>query len=346
VPVLDSPVARTGIHRMPGTGDTARVPRPSLVAAPPSTDLAGAPSAAPPAAGLPAPTPVPETPTAPAADDAPTAATTMRARVLAALAAATPPPAPPEPKPAFMRPQPLTLAALEARLRTPATSRRAPPVGSPPAVASSTPERTAGEVNADTVAPRPATPASPAVHAEDARPPADATPPWRDDTIRTLSATRAMPHLVETARVRTLDAPTIPPPATPPAPSSPAAAAPAAVATEPETDVAAREDAAPSRAIAPRRPFREPPAADPRPAAKTRREPKGDGAKSSAVREPAPDASPEDLVIADAVRLLKWGKQWHELAEAIARMAGRPSVAEVRKLLRNHKGDIQRQTRG
>jgi hypothetical protein len=47
------------------------------------------------------------------------------------------------------------------------------------------------------------------------------------------------------------------------------------------------------------------------------------------------------LVITDAVRLRGWGKAWHELAEAIARMAGRPSIAEVRKILRSHKAEIE-----
>lgn len=52
----------------------------------------------------------------------------------------------------------------------------------------------------------------------------------------------------------------------------------------------------------------------------------------------------EDLrskIIADAIRLLKWGKSWHELAETIARIADRPSVAEIRKVLRVHKNEIE-----
>ena len=56
-------------------------------------------------------------------------------------------------------------------------------------------------------------------------------------------------------------------------------------------------------------------------------------------------AAPLDLkgkIIADAVRLLKWGKPWHELAELIARIAERPSEAEVRKVLRAHKAEIEK----
>lgn len=50
----------------------------------------------------------------------------------------------------------------------------------------------------------------------------------------------------------------------------------------------------------------------------------------------------EDIVH-DAVRLLNWGRQWHELPEAIARMAGRPSSAEVRQILRSHREQIEQQ---
>jgi hypothetical protein len=45
------------------------------------------------------------------------------------------------------------------------------------------------------------------------------------------------------------------------------------------------------------------------------------------------------------VRLLKWGRAWHELAEAIARIADRPGVVEVRKCLRTHKVEIERAAR-
>jgi len=46
-------------------------------------------------------------------------------------------------------------------------------------------------------------------------------------------------------------------------------------------------------------------------------------------------------IVADAVRLLKWGKPWHELAELIGRIADRPSVPEIRKFLRANKADIE-----
>jgi hypothetical protein len=47
------------------------------------------------------------------------------------------------------------------------------------------------------------------------------------------------------------------------------------------------------------------------------------------------------LMIEDAVRLLKWGRPWHELAEAIARIADRPKVNEVRRILRVHRATIE-----
>jgi hypothetical protein len=57
----------------------------------------------------------------------------------------------------------------------------------------------------------------------------------------------------------------------------------------------------------------------------------------------APAASEEAAaqVIADAVRLLKWGREWHELAPAISRMAGRPTIVELRRILRTHKAAIE-----
>ena len=46
-------------------------------------------------------------------------------------------------------------------------------------------------------------------------------------------------------------------------------------------------------------------------------------------------------VVKDAARLLTWGRDWHELPEAIARIAGRPSVQQVRQILRSSKSAIE-----
>ena len=45
-------------------------------------------------------------------------------------------------------------------------------------------------------------------------------------------------------------------------------------------------------------------------------------------------------VIADAVRMLEWGREWPALAGLIARMADRPSENEVWIILRAYRNDI------
>ena len=45
-------------------------------------------------------------------------------------------------------------------------------------------------------------------------------------------------------------------------------------------------------------------------------------------------------VVADAARLVQWGRKWYELPELIARMAGRPSLPEVRRILKENKSAI------
>ena len=50
-------------------------------------------------------------------------------------------------------------------------------------------------------------------------------------------------------------------------------------------------------------------------------------------------------VIADAVRLISWGRDWPQLAGLIARLAGRPPEAEIWKILRKHRAEIETQAR-
>jgi hypothetical protein len=84
--------------------------------------------------------------------------------------------------------------------------------------------------------------------------------------------------------------------------------------------------------------------------------------KPAAVVKPAPKAQPKlppkkpaaqpdrggpseaarDQVIADAVRLVQWGRKWFELPELIARMADRPSLPDVRRLLKENKAAIEK----
>jgi hypothetical protein len=46
-------------------------------------------------------------------------------------------------------------------------------------------------------------------------------------------------------------------------------------------------------------------------------------------------------VIADAARLISWGREWPQLAGLIARLANRPPEAEVWKILRSHRAQIE-----
>jgi hypothetical protein len=50
-------------------------------------------------------------------------------------------------------------------------------------------------------------------------------------------------------------------------------------------------------------------------------------------------------VIADAIRMLQWGREWPAVAGLIARMADRPSETEVWEILRAHRNDILARSR-
>lgn len=77
------------------------------------------------------------------------------------------------------------------------------------------------------------------------------------------------------------------------------------------------------------------PAPSPRPA-RTGSKPK------AASKPPKPiNDTTVTAVVKDAARLLSWGRDWHELPEAIARIAGRPSIAQVRQILRGAKEAIE-----
>jgi len=53
-----------------------------------------------------------------------------------------------------------------------------------------------------------------------------------------------------------------------------------------------------------------------------------------------PAEAAREQVIADAARLVQWGRKWYELPELIARMADRPSLPEVRRILKENKSAI------
>jgi hypothetical protein len=108
----------------------------------------------------------------------------------------------------------------------------------------------------------------------------------------------------------------------------------------------------PVRPVASTRPVAQPrPAAAPRPAAlarpvmaaSARREVRRDAQRPATVKPKKPSATisqAEHVVIADAVRLLGWGREWHELTEMITRLAERPPAAEIRRILKTYHAHI------
>lgn len=154
-----------------------------------------------------------------------------------------------------------------------------------------------------------------------------------------------------------VDLSTAPPPA-PRAPEPPPPAAPARAAAHPPE--ATQQSAVRTQ---PRKAVSDTTREMPRPAAAAAREPsrhasaqRAEARKGTARREhkapapaprvkaePRPDPEREKAVVADAVRLLGWGRQWHEIPDLISRMADRPAISEVRRILRDHKPAIERE---
>ncbi len=50
-------------------------------------------------------------------------------------------------------------------------------------------------------------------------------------------------------------------------------------------------------------------------------------------------------VVADAIRMLEWGREWPAVAGLIARMADRPSETEIWKILRAYRTEILARSR-
>jgi len=99
-----------------------------------------------------------------------------------------------------------------------------------------------------------------------------------------------------------------------------------------------KEPEAPPKREARRDPVR-PAAARPQPAARTQPSIKPQP-PAKPRKAPSTVTATEHVVIADAVRLLGWGRQWHELAEMIARLSERPSPSEIRRILRTYRDQI------
>jgi hypothetical protein len=86
--------------------------------------------------------------------------------------------------------------------------------------------------------------------------------------------------------------------------------------------------------------------ARPRPAPAPASTPKPAARPESAPASPSPprDAMTQQ-VIADAIRMLEWGREWPAVAGLIARMADRPSEAEIWNILRTYRNDILAKSR-
>ena len=86
------------------------------------------------------------------------------------------------------------------------------------------------------------------------------------------------------------------------------------------------------------------------PAKTAAKKPVGKAAGKSAAAAPPDRNAPSEVarvqVIADAARLVQWGRKWYELPELIARMADRPSLSEVRRILKENKSAIDAKAGG
>ncbi len=67
-------------------------------------------------------------------------------------------------------------------------------------------------------------------------------------------------------------------------------------------------------------------------------------ASGKGAADTAPPVSTEmcETIIADAARLMQWGRKWYELAELISRMADRPPLPDVRRVLKDQKANIEK----
>jgi hypothetical protein len=63
---------------------------------------------------------------------------------------------------------------------------------------------------------------------------------------------------------------------------------------------------------------------------------------AAAPERTGPSDEAREQVITDAARLVQWGRKWFELPELIARMADRPALPEVRRILKENKADIEK----
>ena len=100
----------------------------------------------------------------------------------------------------------------------------------------------------------------------------------------------------------------------------------------------------------------DPPAATPRPRSarnggRAPRNPRPARPAPARVARPTPAMAPAPAppplsaaareVVEDGIRLMQWGRKWHELGELISRLPSRPSIGETRRILRANRARIE-----
>jgi hypothetical protein len=168
----------------------------------------------------------------------------------------------------------------------------------------------------------------PVAEAENERP-LTAAPPAADAQAMFTATTTTVAVAVGTGATATREMPTFLAPKRAPPPSG--------------TAQVARTERKPA---APAKPAGKPPGRQParlgaaaKPATAVRAAAKA-GAKAASGGLEGPAEAAREQVIADAARLVQWGRKWYELPELIARMADRPPLPEVRRILKENKSAI------
>jgi hypothetical protein len=99
------------------------------------------------------------------------------------------------------------------------------------------------------------------------------------------------------------------------------------------------------KAAVPAKPAAKPAAKQPAKPARPSGKPAPKAATAPSERDGRSDVA-RAQVIADAARLVQWGRKWYELPELIARMADRPTLPEVRRILKENKSAIDAKAGG
>lgn len=107
--------------------------------------------------------------------------------------------------------------------------------------------------------------------------------------------------------------------------------------TRTERKSAEPEPAAKSSAKSKSEPVAKPAAKPPKAAAGATAGAAPSAGASAAYDKNGPTEAARQQVIADAARLVQWGRKWYELAELIAGMSDRPHVTDVRRILKDNK---------